>query len=156
MPAEPESPRPFQSSLRGAPVAALLCVVASLHPPLLWAGEQGPPGRHAAAAVGAVWISGGIGDEDRAAMQKAAAGFNVRVIFSGRAGEYHAGLPFQIFRSDGRLLVSGVSDGPWLYLRLRPGTYRITADIDGVSYSRAFQAPTAGQTRQLSFIAGGV
>ena len=138
--------------------AALLLLVANLYGAPLWAGVQGPRVQCSflvAALEAPAWTSGGVSDEGREDMQKSAADFNVHVVFSTRHGKYHADVPFRVFRSDGLLLVSGVSEGPLLYLRLPPGSYRISADIDGVAYSQPLQAPPAGHSRQVSFVAGG-
>lgn len=137
--------------------AAVLFLVANLYGPPLGAEVQAPRVQCSfivAALEAPPWTSGGVSNEGREEMQKAAADFNVHVIFSTRHGKYHADVPFRVFRNDGRLFVSGVSEGPLLYLRLPPGSYRISADIDGVSYSQTLQAPVAGHSRQVSFVAG--
>lgn len=105
------------------------------------------------------WVSGGVGDEARAALQQDAASYNVQVTFSERHGAYIAGVPFTISRVDGsakqREAHAGTADGPLLNLRLPPGTYLIRARIDGVWQSQRVNAPASGAPIKLSFIAVG-
>ncbi|WP_153116778.1 hypothetical protein [Rhodocyclus tenuis] len=105
------------------------------------------------------WVSGGVGDEARTALQQQAGSYNVQVTFSERHGAYIAGVPFTISRVDGlvkqREAHAGTADGPLLYLRLPPGTYLIRAQIDGVWQSQRVNAPASGAPIKLSFIAVG-
>lgn len=101
------------------------------------------------------WMSGGVGDEALAEMQQAAAAYNVHVMFSNQTGNYLAGIPFtvaQLAPPNAREIYSGVSQGPLLYLKLPPGSYKISADIDGVWKSQQVQAGASGSTTKLSFV----
>lgn len=101
------------------------------------------------------WMSGGVGDEAREEMRKAAASYNVHVVFSEQRGSYLAGIPFTVTRvapGNERRLHSALSDGPLLYLKLPPGSYRIAAQIDGVWQTQQVQAGAAGSPARLSFV----
>ncbi|MFT3848286.1 MAG: hypothetical protein QM739_06290 [Propionivibrio sp.] len=102
-----------------------------------------------AADVAPQWRSGGVGDEALEAMHQEAAAYNVHLTFSTRDGAYLANIPFTVVRSGGETLFSGVSDGPLLYLRLEPGRYRISAELEGVRQVREVRIDR-GVTR-LSF-----
>ena len=101
------------------------------------------------------WMSGGVGDEALAEMQKAAAAYNVHLMFSNQTGNYLAAVPFTVAQSappNAREIYSGVSKGPLLYLKLPPGSYKISAEIDGVWKSQQVQAGAAGSVSKLSFV----
>ena len=101
------------------------------------------------------WMSGGVGDEALAEMQKAAAAYNVHLMFSNQAGNYLAAVPFTVAQSappNAREIYSGVSKGPLLYLKLPPGSYKISAEIDGQWKSQQVQAGAAGSVSKLSFV----
>ena len=75
-------------------------------------------------------VNAGAGKEEVAALQRMASRYNLRVVISGRGGEYGVA---------DRLLVSGpngvrveiVDAGPWLLMRLPPGRYTLDASFGG-------------------------
>lgn len=99
------------------------------------------------------WLSGGIGDEALQEMRKAAAGYNLQVLFSNRLGSYLASVPFKLSGRAGRTLLSGISEGPLLYLKLGPGSYRFSAEIDGAWQSRNIRVSSSGSPVRLMFVA---
>jgi hypothetical protein len=101
------------------------------------------------------WLSGGIGDEALQEMRKAAVGYNLQVMFSNRLGSYLASVPFKLSSRDGRSLLSGVSEGPLLYLKLVPGTYQFAAEIDGAWQSRSIRVSSSKSAVRLMFVARG-
>lgn len=101
------------------------------------------------------WMSGGIGDDARDEMRKAAPNYNVHLLFSARAGNYLADIPFKVSAGNGQEIYSGVSEGPLLYLKLKPGSYRIAAQIDGEWQSKRVQVARSGAPARMSFIAKG-
>ena len=147
-------PGPFPLLLRsGALVvaAALLCV-----PPLAAvAKEAGRSEAASAPQAGTGWISGGVGDESREEMRKVAAAYDLHLVFSDQRGAYLAEIPFTVTRlAPGKRqeIISAVSDGPLLYLKLPPGTYEVAARIDGTWQTQRIQAGAAGSSRRLSFV----
>lgn len=98
------------------------------------------------------WMSGGIGDEARDEMRKAAAAYSVHLVFSDPQGSYLAAIPFTVSKLNGRELYSGVSAGPLLYLKLPPGTYQISAKFDGVWQSKRISAGSPGDPARVSFV----
>lgn len=105
--------------------------------------------------AGVPWMSGGIGDEARDEMRKAATAYNVHVIFSDRQGSYLADIPFAVSGRNGKEILAGVSEGPLLYLKLPPATYRISAQIDGAWQHKQIQAGTTGRPVKASFVSRG-
>lgn len=101
------------------------------------------------------WISGGVGDDEIKEMRKAAAAYNVHLMFSNRQGHYLADIPFKVSKLDGRELYSGVSEGPLLYLKLPPGSYRIAVQLDSVWQNKRIRAGTSGYPARASFVGNG-
>ena len=125
--------------------------------PLL-AGDIGDNARHNETSVpqaGIPWMSGGIGDEARDEMRRLSAGYNVHIVFSDRHGNYLAGIPFKVSVANGREMVSAISDGPLLYLKLPPAGYRVSAMIDGAWQQQRIQAGGSGQIARAKFISRG-
>lgn len=136
----------------------LLATVVALHVLPLWADEIGEvPKQNVSSAPQdeIAWMSGGIGDEARDEMRKAAAAYSVHLVFSDREGSYLAGIPFAVTRLNGEALYSGVSTGPLLYLKLPPGSYQISAKLAGVWHSKRVRAGTAGNPARVSFVSIG-
>lgn len=132
-------------------VAALLCT------PLLAVDIDGNAKHNARSVPQAAipWLSGGIGDEARDEMRKAAASYNVLIMFSDRQGSYLADIPFAVAGRNGQEVVAGISDGPLLYINLPAGSYKVSAKIDGVWQNRQIQAGPAGRPFRVNFVGKG-
>lgn len=144
----------FSPSLAGG-LAALVAALAC--PPLL-ADEIGNAAKLNASntsQAGISWMSGGIGDEARDEMRKAASGYNVLVVFSERGGAYLAEIPFSVSGRDGREVLAGTTDGPLLYIKLPAASYRLSAQIDGNWQSKRIYASTSGRPVRTMFISRG-
>jgi len=138
-------------TLRGG---LLALVVATCWVPV-WAETGGQAARQDLASAPQEqipWISGGVSDEARDEMRKAAPAYNVHLIFSNRQGSYLADIPFTVSRLNGRELYSGVSEGPLLYLNLPPGIYQIAVQLDGVWQNKRIRAGTSGNPAKASFV----
>jgi hypothetical protein len=135
---------------------ALLFVAAALQfAPALADEVRGPAGSVTAGAPDAApqWVSGGVGEEARAEMLAVASAYNVHVLFSRADGAYLAGVPFTVADNAGRVLQTGISDGPLLYIKLKPGAYQISADFAGVKQSKRFRLGAGRSSTTLSFVA---
>jgi len=136
----------------------LLALVVALQCAPSWADEVGDVAKQNTTSVPQAelpWMSGGIGDEARDKMRKAAAAYSVHLVFSDQQGSYLAGIPFTVTRLNGRELYSGVSAGPLLYLKLPPGSYQIAAKFDGVWHKKSIKAGTSENPARVSFVAIG-
>lgn len=99
------------------------------------------------------WVSGGVGDDARDEMRKAAVDYNVLMVFSEARGHYLADVPFRITRRSGDTIYAGTSEGPLLYLKLPPGTYKIAADLNGAWQSKRVLITPSARVHRLSFVA---
>lgn len=150
----PQSP---PDARRGLPRSLALLAVALVCLPLFAAEPDAAAKENARSNPQAEipWLSGGIGEEAREAMQREAGGYNVQAVFSSRKGNYLAAIPFAVLRPDGGRILSGVSAGPLLYLKLRPGAYQLSAQLDGVWQNKRFQADAAAPPARIAFVANG-
>lgn len=105
--------------------------------------------------AGVSWLSGGVGDEAMSEMHKVSAAYNVHLMLTGPHGNYLAGIPFTVSRRSGQVTVSGVTEGPLLYLKLPAGNYQIAVEIDGAWQTRHIQASASGKTTKVHFVAKG-
>ena len=148
------SQRSSHLSLRQAVLAILVALPCS---PLLAAAAGEVAGTtHANAPQGEVsWTSGGVGEEAREEMRQVASRYNVHVMFSEQRGSYLAGIPFTVVRlASGKeqQIVSAVSEGPLLYLKLAPGSYQIAAEVAGVWQKQQVRASASGRAARISFV----
>lgn len=85
----------------------------------------------AQAYMNAPVISGGVGEEGRAAIEKIQSNYSVKTIFTGEGGIYLSDVDVQIVDRNGNVMVSNVSQGPMLLAALPPGRYILQAAADG-------------------------
>lgn len=78
------------------------------------------------------YVSGGVGDDERNAMKAMRADYNLNLLFKVKgSGEYVSDVKVTIKDAKGAVRLETVADGPWLYVKLRPGSYSLSADRDG-------------------------
>jgi len=78
-----------------------------------------------------LYVSGGIGDDELDAMKAQASQYNFRMINSDRTGHYAADTEVMIQGRDGGEVLHLQDAGPLLYVRLPPGSYKVTASNSG-------------------------
>jgi len=73
------------------------------------------------------YISGGIGEEERAQLEASKDYFNLRLVFAARrSGEYLSAVRVRVADENGAALLEDDSEGPFFYVRLAPGSYVVT------------------------------
>lgn len=151
---DPQPPNRFASDppLRRVGLALLAALVLALHGGALFAA--GTDDARGGAQGSVAWMGGGVGEDGRDAMRLAASGYNVHVVFSERRGAYLADVPFTVTRSGAGEIVSGISPGPLLYLKLPPGAYRISARLDDAWQSKRIRVVASTRAVSLSFVSG--
>ena len=78
------------------------------------------------------FVSGGIGGDERDALQLMRANYNLHLLFSIRdTSEYLSDIKVSIADVTGNDLLDTVAEGPMLFARLKPGRYSISADRNG-------------------------
>lgn len=76
-------------------------------------------------------ISGAIALEERDLMMQSYADYNLHLAFAHATGGYLADVAVAIHGLDGRLLWSGISEGPFFFAQLPRGQYQVTVEFDG-------------------------
>lgn len=97
------------------------------------------------------FVSGGIGETERTAMQDMKADYNLNLLFAYKGtGEFISDVNVQIADRKGNALVETLAVGPYLFARLKPGNYIVTAEKEGKQIRRKATV-TGRKTTSLSF-----
>jgi hypothetical protein len=107
------------------PLAALLAIGA-----LLWAPARAEV--HGVTAEGRPFASGGIGLEEREQLSARRKSYSLWVTTAAaRSGAMVAEARVSIVGGSGKVVFDGAIDGPWLFIDLAPGRYKISATYEG-------------------------
>ena len=91
------------------------------------------------------YISGGVGDDWQQSMDERRAEYNLHLLFAQQGtGAYFANVPVKISDASGRMVLNATSLGPFLYARLKPGTYTVTASHLGQPITRTAEVRASG------------
>lgn len=91
------------------------------------------------------YISGGVGEDERASLEASRDYFNLRLAFAVRgSGEYLAAVRVRIADDKGVELLETDSEGPLFYARLAPGSYAVTAWYGDEAQARNVRIPEKG------------
>jgi hypothetical protein len=93
---------------------------------------------------GITYVTGGVGEDEAAAMRAVAPRYSMRVRFTTSTGEFISDVLVRMFTPDGRLIFAATTDGPYLYAQVPPGRYRLSATLNGVERSQSIAIPTHG------------
>jgi len=94
-------------------------------------------------ADGVRYYSGGVGADERALLPQR---FPLKLVFATQKGHYLTGVQVTVSARGKRLATVTADRGPWLFLDLKPGTYRIQATYRGVTRSRQVKVAAKGMT----------
>ena len=101
-----------------------------------------PHAMQQATQEGIAYVSGGIGMEEREALQAAAKDYNLKLVFAEKgSGAYLADVKVVIADGRGVKRLDAESEGPWFLAKLPPGRYKVTAETGG---RRLVQSATIG------------
>jgi len=85
---------------------------------------------------GISYISGGVGIDERAAMERMARGYNLKLVFAEPSRPYLANVSVEIRDASGKRLVETTDNGPWFFAKLPDGNYRVVATFEGKKEAR--------------------
>jgi hypothetical protein len=91
-------------------------------------------------------LSGGVGLEERAAIQAMAKDYNLKLVFALSSGQCLSNLMVGIEDAHGKLLLHTESNGPWFLANIPPGQYRITVCYGGKKKVRSVEVGKTLQT----------
>jgi hypothetical protein len=98
--------------------------------------------------------SGGVGEDEAKAMQEAARRYPLALEFVARTGEERGGwladVDVAIHDRRGNAVMESKASGPFLLVRLPPGSYVVTANYEGMQRSQRVAVAERG-TRRVVF-----
>ena len=79
-----------------------------------------------------IFVTGGVGTDEQQAMKDMKSEYNLSLLFSEKgSGEYISDVKVRIKDTNGNICLEAVSDGPMLFVKLKPGRYTVTVDRNG-------------------------
>jgi len=99
---------------------------------------------------GVRYVSGGVGEDERAALEAVQDQFNLLLTFAVKGGAFLSAVEVGIQDRSGATVLQAVSDGPYFYTALPTGTYVVTASLDGQSSRRTITI-AGGRSVRASF-----
>lgn len=97
-------------------------------------------------SYGNEYITGGVGFDEREAMEAMAEEYNMKAVFALASGNFIADIAVTITKPTGEKVLETVSTGPWLYVKLPPGAYSVKALYKGTEKIRTINV---GQTLKV-------
>jgi hypothetical protein len=95
---------------------------------------------------GARYLSGGVGEEERAEMLLMLPDYNLKVIAAAQgSGAFIDGVVLVVLDARGGKVFETTLNGPWLMGQLPPGRYELLATYGGTTQKRTMTIPARGQ-----------
>ena len=112
--------------MRKSILAALLCTGLILHAGSALALKEGKT------TQGEPYVSGGVGAGEEEALVKQRGRYTLRVLTAAsKSGAYLADAAIRIVDTGGKAVLEATADGPWLYVNLKPGDYKVNVSFGG-------------------------
>jgi hypothetical protein len=135
----------------GIPLGLLLLLLSAFHAPAQNPAPAVPTHDSASGGLEAqrqgdiTFISGGVGDEDRATLRQVSRDYNLHLQFAVQgSGEYLAEVNVTLTDDKGKTLLDTISDGPLFFARVPPGRYKLTVAEGGKGQTRDLNVPATG------------
>ncbi len=100
--------------------------------------------------MGVLYAMGGVGKEETDALKAIENQFNAKILSSLASGEYVFGTEVSIYDANGGLVFEQTLGGPYLYVQLPPGEYRIAAVQNGKEQQKTAKLKKFG-SQQINF-----
>ena len=138
--------------MRVAKFTALATIVAAglvVAPQSFSAGEIGSLQPQQQGPVS--FVSGGVGDDEAQAIKSMAANYPVEMLFvaKGTPNQYLANVKVQITDKSGNVVLDTTTQGPFLFAKLPPGRYSVSAESEGGVKRQSIQVTGARQRVML-------
>jgi hypothetical protein len=103
---------------------------------------------------GVAYVSGGVGSEERQAIEAMGPQFNLKLTMAGSAGHFVSDVRVRIADSGSQTVLDTVTDGPMLFAQLKPGTYTVRCELAGKTTTQTVHISEKKQ-EQLTFVFAG-
>jgi len=77
------------------------------------------------------YLFGGVGSDEREAIEERAKNYNVKLVFAEKRGAFISGIALVIATAKGAEIAALKIEGPWFYIQLPPGDYTVKARCKG-------------------------
>jgi len=110
--------------------------------------EVAPPPEKTSHGIG--YRTGGAGYDERDALTAASRDYSLKVVY-GHKGEsdFVAGVSTSIADAQGKTIFEAEDAGPWLFVKLPPGKYKVAATLNGKTLEQT--ATVGGKLKQIAF-----
>jgi hypothetical protein len=88
--------------------------------------------------------SGGVSLNARDNLRSETPDHNVKMVFALNTGNYVSDVQVKVTDKSGRTVVDEMSNGPWLFAKLPPGSYTATATYNGKAVTQRFSVGKSG------------
>jgi hypothetical protein len=95
---------------------------------------------------GIKYMDGGVGINERAAMDRLAKDYDLKLVFAEPSGPYLANVSVAIENARGKTLMQSTDNGPWFFAKLPDGKYRVAATFNGKKEVREVEIGQPVQT----------
>lgn len=101
-------------------------------------------------AQGIHYVSGGVGESERAELEALSGQFNLRLLFAMQgSGDYLADIRVRILDPSGAVVLSAESNGPWFFTQLPPDAY--TVEVSALGQSQRQTTRVGPRQSRLNF-----
>jgi hypothetical protein len=102
----------------------------SMGPIAYWEGISGEVG----------YVSGGVGLDERDAMRGIEGNYNTKLMCALKSGEYVSDVKVDILDAMGGKVLEETTKGPWFFVDLPEGSYRLAVSYEGRTEERDIKA----------------
>ncbi len=78
---------------------------------------------------GIPFLSGGVGLRERELLNEMGKGYSLKMVFSNKKGEYLSDIVVKVLDPQEKVILTTVSNGPWLFIDLPEGIYHLEASF---------------------------
>jgi hypothetical protein len=103
------------------------------------------------------FVSGGVGDDEAQAIKSMAASYPVEMLFVAKStpNQYLANVRVQVTDKSGNVVLDTTTRGPFLFAKLPPGRYSVSAESEGGVKRQNMQVTGARQRVTFMWDQGG-
>lgn len=108
-----------------------------------------PPERQAGSVS---YVTGGVSDDEAALFKQVRSGYPLAIeLVRNNAGkhEYTADAQVRVVDRAGRVVLDAKAEGPFMLVRLPPGSYRVQASLDGQTVEKAVTVGANGSAQAI-------